>query len=676
MNYVLEYKTSGGSQTIELNQPSLMIGTLPSNQVVLTGTGIEPIHALIEQLEDGSWRVTDLGSDEGLKVNGSSVEVEKVLVLGDLIEIGSAQLTFKVEQTIPVPPPIGVPQAPESVDKTVAPKDSPAEAAIQAGESAERGEKLFSPREAKPAGDVLEIVAYWGDTVLEVEHFEPGKGEKSKARIGQPPEDDFIAAGPKDVKNYALAKATENGYKVKLVDGMRGRLRKSGKVEKVTEGNFRLSKRDIAHIKYGPISYFMLYVRPPAMDLPKSSPRDPLFLGLMNLGLALFLLLGFIVFQGTPSDHNDKKTDEIWEVVTAPKEAKPVEKPKPKPKVKIAQKKEPPKKKVPPKPKPPKPKPKPPKVVKKKPKEKVFKQKAPKPTKINKITGQNANNKKKAPTPKKSGGMAKTANKADFKHSGKKIAGVKKGPSGGPKGGGNRNAGSTRKGKDRASLMGVEGVNNKKASGVNLSKLGLGAGKVLNKNGPGAIQTNFKSSAGGAGGGMGSGSRTLGLGGGLGKGRSLGLGGSRAGINNFGSGSGGLLSGEGGNGGLGGFGSGRGRGNGRGQVNVNVGSAGAPGISGGLTNEEVMHVIRANLNQIRNCYEKVLQRSPNKSGKMKVKFVVGSNGRVTTANVQSDSVRDARMGACVTGAIRRWKFPSPRGGQKVDITYPFVFNPS
>jgi TonB family protein len=675
MNFVLVYTTSSGTQTVELNQPTLMLGTLPSNQIVLSGSDIEPIHGLVETLDDGSWRVTDLGSDQGIVVNGQKIDVEKVLTPGDLIKIGNVELTFKVEDKIPSPP-VGVP-APPPVEHTAAPSAPKPVSSPEAVK--ERGEKLFSPREAKPAGDVLEVVAYWGDTVLEVEHYEANKGDKSKARIGRPPEDDFIAAGPKDVKNYALAKATESGYKVKLIDGMKGRLRKAGKVEKVAEGKYSLSRRDIAHVKYGPISYFMLYVRPPALNLPKSSPRDPLFLGLMNAGIVLFFILAGILYTGDPNKLKDEKKDEAWEVLAVNREPKPVKKEvkKPKPKVKVAQKKKPPKKPKPPKVKPKKPKPKKPKIVKKKPK-KVYKQKAKKNTKSNKITGNNAKKIAKKKPKKTSGGMAKTRSKADFKHAGKKIAGVKKGPSGGKRGGGNRNVGSARKGKDRASAMGVEGVKNKKSSGVNLSKLGLGVGKVLNKKGPGAIQTNFKSSAGGAGGGMGSGSRTLGMGGGVGKGRSLGLGGSSAGINGFGSGNGGLLSGQGGKGGLGGFGSGRGtgRGSGRGQVNVSVGSAGAPGISGGLTNEEVMLVIRSNLNQIRNCYEKVLQRSPNKSGKMKVKFVVASNGRVQSARVLSNSVRDASMGACVTRVIKKWKFPRPRGGQKVDIKYPFVFNPS
>lgn len=682
MTFILTYQTASGEQVVDLDQPNLTIGTLPSNQIVLSGQRIEPIHGLIELLDSGRWRVTDLGSDSGISVNGAKIGVEKELVAGDSISIGTVKLTFDFRKLTPPPiPAVGAPVPPPpqfaamadtaGLETTVSPQP------IEKDKSApvERGQKLFSPRNAKPAGDVLEVVAYWDDTVLEVELYEAQKGDASKVRIGRPPEDDFLAAGPKGLKNYALAKATEGGYKIKLIEGMKGRLRKSGSVEKVSEGNYSLSRRDIAHIKYGPISYFMLYVRPPVLSLPKSSPRDPLFLAMFNAGLILFLAIAFGVLTGTPSNLDESKKDELWEVITVPKESKPIELAKKEKKKPVEVKKTPPPKpKVPPpKPKVPTPKPKVKMVEKKVKPKKVYKQKNKENTETNKITG----TRKQPPKPAKTAGMAKKSNKPDFKQSGQKIAGVKTGPSGGPRGGGNSKAGAPRKGKSNASVMGVEGVKNNKASGVNLSKLGLGAGKVLNKSGPGAIQTNFKSSAGGAGGGMGSGKRTLGLGGGLGKGTSLGLGGSSAGINNFGSGSGGLLSGAGGSGGLGGFGGGRGTGDGgRRPVAVSVGTGGAPGVSGGLTTEEVMQVIRANLNQIRYCYEQVLQRSPNKSGKIKVNFVVAANGRVTTARIASDTVGDARMGACVTGKIKMWKFPRPRGGQKVDINYPFVFNPS
>ena len=676
MSFALVFETKNGLQTTELDHPSILVGTLPSNHVVIIGENIEPIHAIFEDMGDGVWRVTDLGSETGVYVNGSKVEVEQVLNLDDEIKVGSVSLHFQV---IPAPPPTTKDSA------TLGPKsnldsqiDKGKDTIVSvAGSLGGRVSKLFSPRDARPTGDVLEIVAYWGDTVLEVEHFEADDGKGSKVTIGRPPRDDFIAAGPKDFVGYPLAKAVNNGYKLRLMDGMKARLRKGGKVERVGQGVHTLSRRDIAHVKYGPISYFLLYVRPPRLELPKSKVRDPLFSSLLTLGALLFSIVSVFIFVGEKQIKEDPNKT-VWEIVTVEKESKPIKKEVVKPKVKLVKK--PPSKPKPPKPPklpPPKIKPIKPKVAVKKPRKKVYKQKNVTNTKNNTITGQNA----KTPKPvkvseKTAGGMVKKSNKPNFKQPGKKIAKVKKGPSGGKRGGGNRNVGSARKGKQRASVMGVEGVKNKKSSGVNLSKLGLGVGKVLNKSGPGAINTNFKSTAGGAGGGMGSSSRSLGMGGGPGKGRSLGLGGSSDNMNSFGSGAGGLLSGEGGSGGLGGFGSGRGRGRGRGQVTVNVGGAGGPGISGGLTADQVTSVIRAHLNQIRHCYEQVLQRSPNKSGKIKVAFVVKPNGRVKNPRVVVNGMRDGKMGACVTRKIARWKFPKPSGGKKVDVSYPFVFNPS
>jgi len=280
----------------------------------------------------------------------------------------------------------------------------------------------------------------------------------------------------------------------------------------------------------------------------------------------------------------------------------------------------------------------------------------------------------KAPTgakkPKKTTGTASTgAKKPDFKAAGPKNN-RKLGRAGGVKGAGNGAKGGKRKGTSTADYKGVEGVKNNKASGVNLSALGLGAGKVLNKSGPGAVRVPFKDSAGGAGGGAGSAKKNYGLGG-SGESRSVGVAGSGTGINNFGSGSGGFDSGQGGKGGLGGVGQGRGSGRGRAKVNV---AAGVPGVQGGLTSEEIRGVIVANLNQIRACYESYLQSSPGKSGSVKVKFKIGLSGRVTGASVTSSNI--SQINGCITRKIKRWDFPKPRGGEPVNVTYPFNFSPS
>ncbi len=102
---------------------------------------------------------------------------------------------------------------------------------------------------------------------------------------------------------------------------------------------------------------------------------------------------------------------------------------------------------------------------------------------------------------------------------------------------------------------------------------------------------------------------------------------------------------------------------------------GDPVVSGGLTAQEVQTVIRANLNQIRHCYEQLLQRSPSASGKVKVNFVVGPSGRVSSASVANSSISDPQLMGCISSAVQRWAFPQPRGGQPVTVTYPFVFNP-
>ena len=134
------------------------------------------------------------------------------------------------------------------------------------------------------------------------------------------------------------------------------------------------------------------------------------------------------------------------------------------------------------------------------------------------------------------------------------------------------------------------------------------------------------------------------------------------------------MSGRGAGGGAFGRGGAGGRGGSGGRANVAV-PPGDPLVEGGLTTQEVQNVIRANLNQIRHCYEQLLQRSPRASGKIKMKFVVARNGRVSSASIISSTVRDSRMKSCVTSKVRRWKFPKPRGGQSVKVNYPFVFNP-
>jgi outer membrane biosynthesis protein TonB len=735
MAFELRFQIPGQlPRTVPVDQKRMMIGTLPSNHVVLRAPGVDPIHALIEEMDPGRWFVTDVGSETGVKVNGVLIDVESPLKPGDKISLGSMVVEFAEQPQIIPPPPVlvgGPAKSPVSGQATVAganaesPRVTGSGAAIPIGaptsaagsttvrqdvdsKHAERRVQkniLFSPRDASPRGDVLEVVAYWGDSVLDVDLFHPTFKEYDHVTIGVTPHAHFIAAGEEHFIKHTLARfSSSGGYKLKLLDGMDTRVRRGGKVEKIEgQGSVSLDRRDIAHIKFGSVRYFLLFVSPPEVDVSRTGPRDPIFVWLTIAAMALYFLAVPALWLSKPVKAEDEE-QEIFAYTEVPQEQKPPEPKKPEPKkpeVKVEEKKEPPKA---PKPPPPKPKPVTPakpiekeKVEQPKPVEKPVEK--PKPTESlqQKPTPpspnpQKAEESKPAGDPAKSklsslskatAGMESTgAKKPDFKYAGEKNN-KPLGAAGGPKGSGNNQTGGAIKGKESFSVQGVEGPKNNKASGVNLDKIGFGVGKILNKTGPGAIQTNFQTSSGGAGGGAGSGAKTYGMGG-AGNGKSLGLAGAGGAANNFGSGSGGDGSGQGGSGGWGGsgggpgFGTGSGGGQGgrggRGKGVINI-PTGDPSVSGGLTAQEIMAVIRSHLNEIRHCYEQLLQRSPSASGKISVNFTVGLSGGVTRVSVAEATLNDAVTRGCVTGRIQRWTFPKPRGGQPVEVNYPFVFNP-
>jgi len=726
MNLEIRYSPPNQSQQVVPVRDRLMIGSLLSNEVVIRATSVEPIHAMIEVLENGVHMLTDLGSHSGVFLNGKRIEVESPLSVGDRITIGdvvievfnhqtaaAASSEFKAAQNegtrvggeatvmngrsgvAPAPPPGSVHEAASDHDMDSDHEDADEADDMAAGDdvkttvrAAPRGDgdrgsddggMLFSPRNAKPSGNVLEVVSYWDETILEVDLFHPKFKNNERVTIGEPPKAHFLSGSESDIRAHELASVTEEGYTLHLMPDMHARLRKGGKVlEESGSKTINMSKHDIAHISQGPLKYFLMFIKPPVLELPRSSARDPVFAAIMAASI-LFYIAAIPAIYLSKNPQDDKNDDDIWSIVNAP-EKKEELKPIPKPKVEVAEVKQEP----PPKPTPPKPPPKPPTPVPPEAKPKPVEQ--PKQTQpappVEKPTQQLAEKKPTPPTPTppqekpKDQGMAQAGKKPDFKQPGAATA-AKVGPSGGAQGGDKLrpDAGGQRKGDQKIDLAGAEGGAPNKASGVNLSKLGLGAGKVLSQVGAGAIKTDFKDSAGGAGGGAGSGAKTLGLGG-PGTGKTLGVAGTGGAANNFG-GFGGTGSGQGGSGGLGGAGIGKGFGKGEGgagRANVEV-PPGDPVVAGGLTTQEVQAVIRANLNQIRHCYEQLLQRSPNANGKIKVNFIIGADGRVTSSNIGSDTVGDAVMAGCVTGKIVRWKFPTPRGGQNVNVNYPFVFNP-
>ena len=99
-------------------------------------------------------------------------------------------------------------------------------------------------------------------------------------------------------------------------------------------------------------------------------------------------------------------------------------------------------------------------------------------------------------------------------------------------------------------------------------------------------------------------------------------------------------------------------------------------VMGSLDRSIIQRVIRRDLAAIRQVYERQLKQNPNLSGRLAVSFTIGATGQVTQVSVSGSTLNDPQIERGVAQVVRRWRFPAPRGGGIVRVTYPFVFQHS
>ncbi len=194
-----------------------------------------------------------------------------------------------------------------------------------------------------------------------------------------------------------------------------------------------------------------------------------------------------------------------------------------------------------------------------------------------------------------------------------------------------------------------------------LGALGGADGAASNIFGPGGLGTGINNALGG-------------LKGGAGMGDAHGVGG--LGSRGTGSGGGGTALGIGG---LGTKGNGHGRG---GYGSIDLGGRGkgdtriVPGrtiVQGSLSKDIIAKIIRRHWNEIKYCYETELNKNPNLYGKVSVAFTIDGAGAVSDANVNETTMNNSNVENCMMTRVRRWRFPEPKGGGQVFVTYPWVF---
>lgn len=94
----------------------------------------------------------------------------------------------------------------------------------------------------------------------------------------------------------------------------------------------------------------------------------------------------------------------------------------------------------------------------------------------------------------------------------------------------------------------------------------------------------------------------------------------------------------------------------------------------GLSAGEIGRVMRRHAAEIKACFEAELRRNPALYGKVAMAFEINPLGEVSIVNVKESTLGSAAVEGCMSARIRTWRFPEPRGGGVVNVTYSWVFS--
>ena len=85
-----------------LQEGGVTIGRTPDNLIQIPDPEISKRHARVWS-EDGAWKIEDLGSKNGTRVNGAAAHVVTRLADGDRLHLGSHELVFVLsgEENVP-----------------------------------------------------------------------------------------------------------------------------------------------------------------------------------------------------------------------------------------------------------------------------------------------------------------------------------------------------------------------------------------------------------------------------------------------------------------------------------------------------------------------------------------------------------------------------------------------
>jgi TonB family protein len=101
-------------------------------------------------------------------------------------------------------------------------------------------------------------------------------------------------------------------------------------------------------------------------------------------------------------------------------------------------------------------------------------------------------------------------------------------------------------------------------------------------------------------------------------------------------------------------------------------SAEGPAGAGSLPSQVIKKVILSHMHEIKFCYERELGMSMPLQEKLVAEIVISPKGNVSSVNVKSSTLNSS-IENCVVKVLKKMKFPRPKGGGSVTVTYPFIF---
>lgn len=101
-----------------------------------------------------------------------------------------------------------------------------------------------------------------------------------------------------------------------------------------------------------------------------------------------------------------------------------------------------------------------------------------------------------------------------------------------------------------------------------------------------------------------------------------------------------------------------------------------PVLLGSLDKALIDGVIKANMGEIQACYQSLLEREPKATGQTTMKFVIARDGTVSATAVKASTIADVPFQDCLRKVFHGLRYPEPKGGGIVIVSYPLVFSPA